>query len=218
MTPRKADDDPQDAPQTPAPTGPDPRDEIAEHLAAMRAFAVSLTRDPVAADDLVQDTCLRALSRHDQWDPNQPLDRWVFRIARNLWISELRKRKVRLDLEGKPALTRWEVAERFRGYALLRAWPETGRTHQIRVHLSHLGCPLVGDALYGSGAPLLLSKLKAGYRAGKRSERPLIERTALHAVKLRFKDPSGEEPTTVESPLPKDFRVALKQLRKHAPT
>lgn len=132
-------------------------------------------------------------------------------------IDTSRKRKVRLDLEGKPALTRWEVAERFRGYALLRAWPETGRTHQIRVHLTHLGCPLVGDALYGSGEPLLLSKLKAGYRAGKRAERPLIERTALHAAGLRFRQPVSGEPVSVESPLPKDFTVALKQLRKHAP-
>lgn len=65
-------------------------------LPRLRRFARSLTRSATEADDLVQEACLRALSRHDQWDPTQPLDRWMFRITRNLWISEIRKRQVRL--------------------------------------------------------------------------------------------------------------------------
>ena len=70
------------------------RDMIAL-LPRLRRFARTLTRSVTEADDLVQEACLRALSRSDQWDPAQPLDRWLFRITRNLWISELRKRGVR---------------------------------------------------------------------------------------------------------------------------
>lgn len=72
-------------------------------LPRLRRFARSLTRSISEADDLVQEACLRALSRSDQWDPTQPLDRWVFRITRNLWISEIRKRGVRLGQGHVPA-------------------------------------------------------------------------------------------------------------------
>ena len=72
-------------------------------LPRLRRFARSLTRSVSEADDLVQDACLRALSRSEQWDPSQPLDRWMFRITRNLWISEIRKRKVRLGQGHVPA-------------------------------------------------------------------------------------------------------------------
>lgn len=72
-------------------------------LPRLRRFARSLTRSVTEADDLVQEACLRALSRADQWDPSQPLDRWMFRITRNLWISEMRKRTVRLGQGHVPA-------------------------------------------------------------------------------------------------------------------
>ncbi|MEM9709151.1 MAG: RNA polymerase sigma factor [Pseudomonadota bacterium] len=72
-------------------------------LPRLRRFARALTRSVPEADDLVQEACLRALSRSDQWDPSQPLDRWMFRITRNLWISEIRKRQVRLGEGQVPA-------------------------------------------------------------------------------------------------------------------
>jgi RNA polymerase sigma-70 factor (ECF subfamily) len=78
------------------------RDLIAM-LPRLRRFARALTRSVTEADDLVQEACLRALSCADQWDPAQPLDRWVFRIARNLWISEIRKRQVRIGQGQVPA-------------------------------------------------------------------------------------------------------------------
>ncbi|WP_298973229.1 RNA polymerase sigma factor [uncultured Roseobacter sp.] len=78
------------------------RDMIAV-LPRLRRFARSLTRSVPEADDLVQEACLRALSKSHQWDPAQPLDRWLFRITRNLWISEIRKRKVRLGEGHIPA-------------------------------------------------------------------------------------------------------------------
>lgn len=117
--------------------------------------------------------------------------------------------------DGKPARTRWEVAEAFGRFALVRAWPETGRQHQVRAHLAHLGHPIVGDLLYG-GQPLLLSAFKRSYRPSARGERPLIERVALHAAALAVPDVAGQ-PLAAEAPLPKDLRAGLAQLRRHGP-
>lgn len=77
--------------------------EMIATLPRLRRFARTLTRSVPEADDLVQDACLRALSRAHQWDPAQPLDRWLFRITRNLWINEVRKRQVRLGDGHVPA-------------------------------------------------------------------------------------------------------------------
>jgi 23S rRNA pseudouridine955/2504/2580 synthase/23S rRNA pseudouridine1911/1915/1917 synthase len=119
--------------------------------------------------------------------------------------------------QGRPARTLWKVAQRFRAYTLLRVFPKTGKTHQIRVHLRHAGMPLALDPLYNPNAPpLLLSHLKRDYRARQGvEERPLIARLTLHAEKLRFKDLSGAE-VELTAPLPKDFRAAVNQLSKLA--
>jgi len=117
---------------------------------------------------------------------------------------------------GKPATTRFTVAERFRGLALLVAEPEQGRRHQIRAHLEHLGHPIVCDTLYGDGRPLLLSEVKRGYRRAAREERPLLDRMGLHAESISFDHPASGERLTMAAPLPTDLEVALKQLRRWA--
>lgn len=81
----------------------DLKQELIALLPRLRRFARALTRSVVEGDDLVQEACLRALARADQWDPAQPLDRWMFRITRNLWISEIRKRTVRTGQGTVPA-------------------------------------------------------------------------------------------------------------------
>jgi len=127
---------------------------------------------------------------------------------------------------GRPARTAWRVEETFRGdLALLRVFPKTGKTHQIRVHLASIGLPLAIDALYNTkrdrhghatSPGLILSSFKRGYRpAAGEQERPLIDRLTLHAEKLRFQDVSGEAVELV-APLPKDLRAALNALRKYA--
>ncbi len=117
---------------------------------------------------------------------------------------------------GKKSRTQFEVLEAFRGYTLLRCRPITGRTHQIRIHLRHLHLPIVGDQLY-LGKPLLLSSFKPGYRLKPgRTERPLIDSVALHAERLELPHPSTGNPVVIESPWPKDLRVALKYLRQCA--
>ncbi|MEZ0227633.1 MAG: RluA family pseudouridine synthase [Planctomycetota bacterium] len=117
--------------------------------------------------------------------------------------------------EAKPARTTWTVEERFRGFTLLRVKPETGRQHQIRVHLEAIGFPLAVDPIYGGTDSILLSKIKPGYRAKGDKENPLLGRLSLHAAKIGFKSPAGHA-VEVACPLPHDFEVALKQLRKYA--
>jgi 23S rRNA pseudouridine1911/1915/1917 synthase len=126
--------------------------------------------------------------------------------------SGKRKAPVRADAEGKVARTRFERLEVLGRFSWVRLWPETGRTHQLRVHMAHLGHPIVCDRHYGSSEPLLLSKLKRGYVPSRREERPLLARLALHAERLELQGPQG--PLKIEAPLPKDLRVTLKQLRK----
>lgn len=126
--------------------------------------------------------------------------------------SGKRKAPVRTDEEGKVARTRFERIDVLGRFTWVRLWPETGRTHQLRVHMAHLGHPIVCDRHYGSSAPLLLSKLKRGYVPSRREERPLLARLALHAERIRFSGPQG--PLEIEAPLPKDLKVTLKQLRK----
>jgi 23S rRNA pseudouridine955/2504/2580 synthase/23S rRNA pseudouridine1911/1915/1917 synthase len=122
---------------------------------------------------------------------------------------------------GRPARTAWKVEELFAGYTLLRCFPRTGKTHQIRVHLRHIGLPLAVDPLYnrqqhGQLPGILLSSFKRGYRPARgREERPLIDRLTLHAQSLSFAHPDGRT-VTAEAPLPRDMRAVLAQLRKHA--
>lgn len=99
----------------------DMKSDLIALLPRLRRFARSLTRSVVEADDLVQEACLRALSRADQWDPSQPLDRWMFRITRNLWISEIRKRTVRIGQGQVPADETHELVSNDTGEASVMA-------------------------------------------------------------------------------------------------
>lgn len=118
---------------------------------------------------------------------------------------------------GQEARTVVEIQEKFRGYSLLKVIIETGRMHQVRVHLQAIGCPLIGDTDYG-GAPLLLSQIKKKYKPKEdETERPLLDRPALHAEQLTFAQPSTGAPTTIIAPWPKDLTLAVKYLRKFVP-
>jgi 23S rRNA pseudouridine1911/1915/1917 synthase len=106
--------------------------------------------------------------------------------------------------EGKPAMTVWRVREQLEGAALVEVDLLTGRTHQIRVHLSEAGHPLLGDELYG------------GLRRGKAlvaQVQQQLGRQALHAWRLAFPHPRTGRRLELESPLPGDMRAALEQLR-----
>ncbi len=99
--------------------------------------------------------------------------------------------------QGKPAVTRCRVLERFADYALIEARPETGRTHQIRVHLTAIGLPLAGDALYG------------GKIIGE-----VINRSALHAYSIQFEHPTTKVTVQFTADYPADFQSMLDELRR----
>jgi 23S rRNA-/tRNA-specific pseudouridylate synthase len=140
-----------------------------------------------------------------------------FEVNAALAAHPVRIGEIRVDTKrGKRARTRFEVLERFAGWTLLRCEPLTGRTHQIRVHLRHARLPIVGDELYG-GKPLLLSRLKPGYRLKPgHTERPLLNRVALHGEELILPHPVGNETVKIVAPWPKDLTVAVKYLRQFA--
>ena len=140
-----------------------------------------------------------------------------FQIDAKLAPHPVKVGSMRVDPKGgKRARTEFKVRERFDGWTLLACQPLTGRTHQIRAHLRHAGLPIVGDSLYG-GKPLWLSRLKRDYHLKRdQEERPLIGRVALHAGKLTLAHPRTGELLTIEAPLPKEFTVALKYLRRFA--
>ena len=117
---------------------------------------------------------------------------------------------------GKSALTRYAAVERFRGYTLLDVRPQTGRSHQIRVHVQAIGHPLAIDPLYGSSEPLLLSALKPSYRPKAGAvEHPLMTRLTLHAQALELMHPTRGGQCTWVAPLPKDFAAVLRNLRRY---
>jgi 23S rRNA pseudouridine1911/1915/1917 synthase len=110
----------------------------------------------------------------------------------------------------KDAVTYYEVLEPFRGYCLLKLSPRTGRTHQIRVHLSHIKHPVVGDDMYG-GKCVCRWQLAGAEPA---LEEPVINRCALHAWTLEFIHPTTKEQVKFEAPLPDDMTRLLEALRE----
>lgn len=119
--------------------------------------------------------------------------------------------------KGKESVTDYRVVESWPQYALMQWQIHTGRTHQIRVHMSAIGHPIVCDVLYGDGKPFLLSAIKRKFKMSKgaEEERPLLSRLALHAYRLTFTTAEGKEITT-EAPLPKDIAACIAQLRKQS--
>lgn len=117
----------------------------------------------------------------------------IIRSKRNPLRRTVARRK-----EGKPAETAFHVREHFTHYTLLDVYPQTGRMHQIRVHLSHLGFPIVGDQLYGKHV--------------KDPDLPRVRRHLLHALSISVTLPSGKT-HTFEAPLPDDMQEVLTRLR-----
>ncbi|HEY2786100.1 MAG TPA: RluA family pseudouridine synthase [Fimbriiglobus sp.] len=118
------------------------------------------------------------------------------------------------DADAKPASSYYEVLERFRGFTLVKVQPRTGRTHQIRVHLAHVGCPVLADKLYGGRDSFKISDVISGF-AG--DDEVLLGRQGLHAFRLRFRHPKTGGFLEAEAPLPGDMRRTLDVLRTHRP-
>lgn len=126
------------------------------------------------------------------------------------------------DPEAKPAKTFFEVVERFRGFSTVRCMPKTGRTHQIRLHLLSLGCPILCDKLYGGRSTLTKEELAGQYdRSPKGDENRestiLLARQALHARKITFEHPTTGKILEIEAPLPADMLQTIEALRELRP-
>lgn len=113
--------------------------------------------------------------------------------------NDPRKRVASAQAHGKlrEAITRYEAAEKFKGYTLLKLFPKTGRTHQLRVHLKAIGYPIVGDVLYSSS---------------NSTTAPTITRQALHASSIRFNTKKAGQ-MTFEAPLPEDMLATIDYLK-----
>ena len=108
-----------------------------------------------------------------------------------------RKKMCVTERNSKNAVTHWEVVARYRGYTHIRCRLETGRTHQIRVHMAHIGHPILGDTVYGH-----------------KKKEPGQDSQCLHAGQLCFRHPRDGRPVMVFAPLPKYFEEVLDKLRK----
>lgn len=113
-----------------------------------------------------------------------------------------RKKMSATPSRGKPAITNYRLVEVFGGFALVRLEIETGRTHQIRVQMAHIGCPVAGDAVYGG------SRKRQWQAVGG------CERQMLHAETLSFVHPSSGERVEYTAPLPSDMRAFIARLRE----
>jgi 23S rRNA pseudouridine1911/1915/1917 synthase len=111
--------------------------------------------------------------------------------------------------QGRDAITHYRVRERFRAHSLIECRLETGRTHQIRVHMAHVKHPLVGDPLYGGGL-----KLPRGATPDLTTTLQGFRRQALHAETLAFVHPGSGETLSVSAPVPADFNALLEALRR----
>jgi len=125
-----------------------------------------------------------------------------------------RKKMIVTSLSSKLATTKFNVRERFRIATYLRVALITGRTHQIRVHFKHIGCPIVGDKDYGGRSPGVI--LRSEELPVFKSILGLIDRQALHAAELDFAHPRTKRRMHFESPLPEDMQAVLVYLRKHS--
>jgi 23S rRNA pseudouridine1911/1915/1917 synthase len=114
--------------------------------------------------------------------------------------------------DGLSAVTRFRVVRRFPRHALCEVLPETGRQHQIRVHLAGAGHPIVGDKLYGAGERMFMRACDEGMSPELLAAFDGLARHALHAHRLTFPHPATHLPITVESPLPADLTAYMDRL------
>ncbi len=117
------------------------------------------------------------------------------------------RRRAAVEGEGREAQTLVQVCDRLEGFSLVAAHPKTGRTHQLRVHLAHLGHPILGDRTYRHPGALPVPIP---------AQAPDLQRQALHAARIEFMHPSTGKALTFGAPLPQDMRAMLTFLRKRA--
>jgi 23S rRNA pseudouridine1911/1915/1917 synthase len=183
----------------PAGGGDPQRPGIVHRLDRGTSGLVVVTKTPEAYTAIVRQLQARAVAR-TYWAlvegiPTRPRATIDAPIAR----SATHRTRFAVSQGGRPAVTHYDVEESLRVASVLRVQLETGRTHQVRVHLSSISHPVVGDLTYGGSHSL--------------AEQLDLARPALHARRLAFTHPITGEPVDLEEPLPADLTQALEQLR-----
>lgn len=137
-------------------------------------------------------------------------------IEQPLTESMVTRGKMLIHPRGKKSKTSYEVIDNYVKFSLLKIKIHTGRLHQIRVHLSHIGHPLMVDPLYGNRESFLLSEIKGRKFRMKKGdeERPLLTRQPLHSHRLILPHPVSGEKLELEFDPPKDIRATINQLEK----
>ena len=154
----------------------------------------------------VQKTYLAVVEGEMELDGDQiDMPIGVHPVVREKFAVMVRENKIDI---AKNAVTYYEVAERYRGYTLVRLSPKTGRTHQLRVHMSHIRHPIVGDRMYGGKA---ISEYDL---AGSGSTTSFVSYQALHAWRIRFCHPITEREMEIEAPFHGPFKQLVELLRR----
>lgn len=190
--------------------GGDPaRPGIVHRLDRDTSGVLVVARTPRAHEHLARQFRKRTLSKryvavvHGRLTPARgTIDRPIAR-------DTTERKRMRVVREGgRAAVTRWEVLEALPGATLVALFPETGRTHQLRVHLAALGHPIVGDRVYGGDRVR-----RSGLPPDAAAALAACPRQALHAERLRFRHPATGDPMELEAPWPADFRALVDGLR-----
>lgn len=181
------------------------RPGIVHRLDKMTSGVMVVAKNDAAHRALAEQFKARSVHKHYQTLVHGRVEAEQGRIEAAVGRDPVRRARMKVEgIGAREAVTLYRVLRRFHHFTLLDAEPQTGRTHQIRVHFAYLHHPVVGDRMYGAAG-----KLRIGSQ-----ERTTLDRNFLHAAQIEFAHPRTGEPVTFKSPLPPKLAALLELLEK----